>query len=256
MKKIAILFYGLNKSLSFTIDSIKENLIKILNTNGYEVTIFMHTYLVTKPYSNKRSKEKNCIINFSDYKLLNPNYFEFDHLEITKNKLGLEKYRKKGNPWSDKNFQSLDNFILANYSKMKVTKLFQDSNDYLNFDYIIYSRPDLLFLNIFPIQDLTKCISNNILIPNFHLFGKYNINDRFVVCNIKNYKIYGNIFDNLYQDSKKMLLHSETYIGYILAKNDIKCQYMNFYFNRVRANGRISNDFNQSNESSDRIIET
>lgn len=243
MKKIALLFWGLNKSIHHTIKSIQENLFEIFRKNDYETKIFMHTYETCNLYSNKRSREKDCVIHLQDYKVLAPDYFEFDNLEYTKKKLKLQKYRSKGNPWSDKNFQSLDNFILANYSKMRVTDIFLNSPLPHEYSYIIYLRPDLLFLNEFPIDKLEKCVENVVLIPNFHLYGKYKMNDRLAVCNQSNFKIYGFTFKKLYKHSKKMLLHSETYLGYIFKRNKILVEYIDFFFNRVRGDARVAEDY-------------
>ncbi len=75
----------------------KEN---VVIKNGYklkdyEVTIFQHFYILLDCYENKRSKEKSCELDFSQYRLLNSNFFEFDIQEQVKKKLKLKNYREK-----------------------------------------------------------------------------------------------------------------------------------------------------------------
>ena len=41
-KKVAIIFYGLTRSLNRTVDSIKENLFAPLHNNGMSYDIFIH----------------------------------------------------------------------------------------------------------------------------------------------------------------------------------------------------------------------
>ena len=51
-----------------------------------------------------------------------------------------------------------------------------------------------------------------ISIPNFHTYkpSKPHFNDRFAITNQETYKIYGKVFDELFEISKKNPLHSET----------------------------------------------
>ena len=73
--KIALLFWGLTRSLKFSIKTIEERILNILLKNNIEYDIYMHTYKINNLYSNKRANEKNIKLNFSEYKLLNPKYF-------------------------------------------------------------------------------------------------------------------------------------------------------------------------------------
>jgi hypothetical protein len=256
--KIAILFWGITRSLKYTLNSLEKNLFNILIKNNYQVVKFMHTFVMDdNKYTNKRANEIKVELDFEEYKLLKPDYVKIDNQDKIAKKIGLEKYRTMGNPWSAKDFQTLDNFILACYSKYKVYKMLKKSN--LKFDYVIYMRPDVMCLNPFPIKSLSllnnTCSSKNLinkksnkycyscLMPNFHHFGPYKINDRMFVSTLKNCKYFGNMFKNLYRDSKKMVLHSETYLGFILNRHKFKIHYINFYFNRVRANGLIKIDY-------------
>ena len=86
-------------------------------------------------------------------------------------------------------------------------------------------------------------VFNIIIIPNFHLFGKYNINDRMAVCTFSNYRAFGYTFENMLSDSRKMKLHAETYVGYNFKKYHIDVRYIDFFFNRVRADGRVTKDY-------------
>jgi hypothetical protein len=126
------------------------------------------------------------------------------------------------------------------YSKSKVTNMVKDSS--IIFNYIIYLRPDIKYINSFNINFLKSVNDNTICIPNFHLFGRYKFNDRFAICSNNNYQLYGNIFSELHDLSKIMLLHSETLYGKILVKNKINVIKINFKFCRVRCNGNICNN--------------
>ena len=73
-----------------------------------------------------------------------------------------------------------------------------------------FVRPDCLYKNKLDLKYLDLVNSNRIVVPNFHLYRK--INDRFAITNKKTYKIYGQIFLQLLDLSKKMSLHSRNNI--------------------------------------------
>ena len=231
-------FFGITRSLKYTVDSINKQIIDVLKNNNIEVDIFLHTYKLTTNYINKRTKEKK---NFNDidneeYKLLNPDYKQIDIQEQIINNLNLKQYRTHRDPWKT-NYNSVDNYILGCYSKKQLVNLITKSKNH--YDYVIFLRPDCLYEKKIDINFFKKVNNTTMCFPDFHLYGKYKVNDRFSICNMNNYQIYGNIFDSLLLLSKQMPLHSETILGLIIKNNNIKIEKINFRFKRVRCNGNI-----------------
>ena len=70
--KIALAFWGLTRSLKYTIESINEKILNILKKHNIEYKIFMHTWTVNSVYNNTRSKEANIKLDNEEYKLLSP----------------------------------------------------------------------------------------------------------------------------------------------------------------------------------------
>jgi len=239
--KIAICFFGITRSLKFTVNSINENIFNILKLNNIEYDIYIHTFYLTN-YKNIRTGEviPDDEIDNEEYKLLNANFIEIDDQEEIKKKLNLFLYRTKKDPWNT-NYNSVDNFILAQYSKFRLTKMVEEKQ--INYDYILFMRPDCMYLNKIPINFFNSINDNSIGIPNFHLFGPIPFNDRFCVTNMKTYKIYGNIFLLLLNISKKEPLHSETILGKIMKHYKLNIIKIPFYFSRVRFNGYCVDKF-------------
>jgi len=239
---IAICFFGITRSLKYTIKSIKENILQAFEENNIDYDIYLHTYKITSDYVNYRAKETTAAndIDNEEYKLLNPKYLKIDIQEIIKKKLELPKYRTKGDPWQNtcsKNYNSLDNFILGSYSKFQVTKMVKNSNKI--YDHVLFIRPDCLYVKKFNI-DFLKFVNNGVICtPDFSLHSRYLLNDRMAICNMNNYWIYGNIFETLLYLSKKIHLHSETILGIILEKYNIKSKKIDYKFIRVRCNGEL-----------------
>ena len=253
--KVAIAFWGLTRSLKYTILSIYENILNILKKANIEYDIFIHTYNVFDKYTNNRASEKNINLNCNEYLLLNPLRHIIDNQDIIINKLKLQKYYSQPDPWST-NYQTVNNFILAMYSKLKVTELIE--NEKKSYDYILFLRPDVRYLNRFDLNYFDYINDYTVCIPDFHLFS--NFNDRFYLSTFKNGLLYGKLFYNMYKYSIKNKLHSETFHNYYI-RIIYKFIILNIpiYFNRVRANGLELNDvdtllmkkYNLSNENNE-----
>lgn len=202
----------------------------------------MHTYHLNE-YKNERNNEIAITVNNDEYKLLNPDFIQIHDQMETKQQLNLTSYRSHKDPWNT-NYQTMDNFILAMYSKSLLTNMIQDTN--ITYDYVIYLRPDVKYMDKLNIQHLQYVTDTNICIPNFHIFGDYAFNDRFCICNMNTYKLYGNVFDKLLPLSKSMSLHSETIYGKLM-REEYQLNVINipFMFVRVRCDGRCEDDDKQ-----------
>ena len=240
--KIAFGFWGLTRSLKFTINSIKKNIFDQFKKKGIEYDIFLHTYYFEGLYSNKVNNIKNVQLDFDEYKLLNPDYFKIDNQDEIKKKINFNLYETKNKSSKialPKN--SHINFIMALYSKLQLVNLIKDSkNDY---DYIIFLRPDVKFINKFNVNWFNLSKKVKILIPNFAHHKGYN--DRFFIGNYKQGIVYGSAFNYLEEYAVHTRLKPEIFNKYIIDK---KCRlnqkrtfirFINLYFQRIRANGEI-----------------
>jgi hypothetical protein len=239
--KIAIGFFGITRSLQHTIQSIETNIFDVLKKNAVDFDIFLHTYNLAN-YKNVRTGEvvKDEDVDNEEYKLLNANFIRIDNQENIKTKLHLSRYRSQKDPWNTK-YNSVDNFILGQYSKFILTQMI--TSKHFSYDFIIFMRPDCLYLDKFPINVLKHKNKNTIVIPNFHLFGPYKFNDRFCIATQRSYKIYGGVFARLLDISKKQPLHSETIIGQIMKNHQTNIIRTKFNFSRVRFNGKCCDAF-------------
>lgn len=234
--KVALCFFGITRSLEYTVDSIKNNIFNVLKENDIDYDIFMHTYFLSS-YENKRAGEsKTTNINNDEYKLLSPDYLKIDNQDDIIKQLDLKSYRSYPDPWKT-NYKSVDFYILGSYSKYILTTMIEAVED--NYDYILFIRPDCIYPNKLNVNFFNLLNDNTIVIPNFHLYGNFKMNDRFAITNKKTYKVYGNIFLHLLKLSKNNRLHSETILGIILKNANINVQKVNFRFARMRRNGII-----------------
>jgi hypothetical protein len=254
--KIVLAFFGITRSLKYTIKYIKLNIIDILIRNNIDYDIFIHTYKLNS-YKNIRTNEFVNNIDNEEYKLLNAKYVQIDDQDEIKEFINLSLYRTNADPW-ETDYNSVDNFILGQYSKSQLVNMIEKTN--INYDYIIYLRPDVLYVDKFNINFFKHTTDNSICIPNFHLYNFKNddikFNDRFCITNMKTYKLYGDIYKYLLDISKIEELHSETIICQLMINYNLNIIYLDFLFLRVRFNGIISeadidvfnNKYNKNNK--------
>ena len=230
--RIALGFWGITRSLKYTIDSINKHIFTPLKQQNIEYIIYIHTFSINSEYNNLRTGELNIYLNNEEYKLLNPNFIKIDDQDKVKNSINITQYESQPDPWGT-NYNSVENFICAMYSKNELTKMIEESNE--QFDYVIFLRPDVKYLNPLNINSLNHVKDNVICVPNFCLFHEFN--DRFAMTNMYSYKIYGTLFNELLEYSKTKMLHSEECQAYLLKKQNFRIVLIPFYFNRVRFNG-------------------
>lgn len=243
---VSILFFGLTRSLKYTINFIKKNIFEPLTKENISWNGFTHTY-DQKKINNPRSGEKNVKINVQKDLNLLPKNFKIKKTnpeQFLKN-INLNNYLKHGDPWQDKQ-ASMKNLILQLNSLKEVTKMADPKKNKAKV--YIFLRPDLAYLDPTPTKIIKKCIKNFkkpiVYTPDWQKWR--GLNDRFVIATKSTALIYGNRFALAKKYAAKNELHSETFLGSLLKKynkNGLEVRAV-----RVRANGKFAkNDLESFN---------
>lgn len=234
-KKVAIIFFGLTRTLAKTIDSIKINLLTPLNENSIEYDIFMHTYKINGPYINMWSGEHVTNYHNEDInKLLNPKYFIFDDQETIINNINFNEYYTKLGNWTGMTPEMtkylIKNMCLALHSKKQITLLFEQHKD--EYDYAILIRPDMKIVNPIDVNYFKELNNNNIIVPEKDWF--HGCNDRFCI-GMPNVILYcGKLFDELKQYSREKSIISEVYFLDKLREQSINIIPKNIEYTNLR----------------------
>ena len=229
--KIALVFWGLTRSLSKTYPNIKEKILDYLKNCKIEYKIFLHTYYFEGTHSDRRTGEINITLDFNEYKILNPDYYKIDNQDEIKKQINIEKYHKFRYSYAPK---TVENLICALYSQMKATELLQHCNE--KFDYIWYLRSDVIFKSSIPLQWFRWINPNRFIVPYFAHNG--GINDRMAILTMDQALVYGKRFLQLEEYGKLLRgrkISSERFIKWVMRK--YKTRNINYLFKRLRANG-------------------
>jgi len=245
--RVAICFFGLTRSLKFTLPSIEKFVLGPLKAHNIKYDTYLHSYKMKTPYSNPRAGESGITLDTNEYKMLEPDFHMLEDKEMVSKRLRLDQYRTKGDPWGKEkaaipgDFTTLDNHILYLWSQKQLTEMVKENLK--RYTHIVFCRPDVLYQ--VPLQiNWFSFKSDKICIPNFGLCG--NVNDRFALGRPAQMIPYGQRFHEALQYSKKNQLASEAFLIATMKKHKIKYEHVNFYFTRVRANGEKNGmDLNQ-----------
>ena len=226
-KKVAILFFGLTRSLKDVYSSLKTNIFDTLTENNIEYDIFIHTYALQTPYTNPYINTQIENYDNESYKLLNPKYYIIENQNRVENKLQVSKYFANLSDWAGcaNTFEQkcffVRNMVLAQYSKKMVTKLFKEHQS--DYDYVMFTRPDqALHTKINPTA-FNLLNNDNIIIPKEHSY--LGVNDRLCIAKPNIGITYGNSFKFLLVYSEKNTIVSEEFLKKYLKINNIHVIY-------------------------------
>jgi len=222
-RRVAILFFGLTRSLKNVYENLKENIFNELTNNGYEYDIFIHTYSLENPYINQWSGEKVENYDNQSYKILNPKYYIIEKQSEIEKKININAYCSRLGDWKgcantpEMKKYLVRNMVLALHSKMMITELFrQHKNEY---NYVIITRPDQMLHSKINTKVFSQLNDNNIIIPYEHSY--YGYNDRLCISTPNIAIKYGSALKVLKIYSKLGSIVSEVFMKDFLTSSKI-----------------------------------
>jgi hypothetical protein len=233
----AICIWGIVRSLHITLESIHQHCLEPITNAGHTYEIFMHTYTFTGAYSNLRNDEMGVQLNFTEWKMLNPDHIFVQDQDLFDANTNYSQYKDQGDPWHN-DYNSFVNHIRALNSLHYLATEVEKVSSYTQVDGIVFLRPDVTYLNELPYY-LLEFLPNTLFMPDFHRScrgGEYN--DRFAMGDLRSGLAYGKRFEAALEYSKTNQLHSEKFTYAYLKSENVTVKEIPFRFRRTRANGQ------------------
>lgn len=230
--RIAIVFFGITRSLRYTLDSITRNVIAPARALSADVGLFGHFYDQNRIY-NPRSGEAGPL-DRNEYRILPLDKVEREPPGECLADYPIEDLMRNGDFWKDK-FRSFGNLIHQLHSLHRATLLAEAYRP----DILIFARPDLYYMNSFSpwLQDLARDPAPQVLVPNWALW--HGLNDRLALARgadaIAAYGHRVKVMLEYCADGR--MLHSEQLLEYAL--RDHKTRMIPLHASRVRSNGLV-----------------
>lgn len=200
----------------------------------------MHTWKTKDDTQNIWENVITAKIDYSEYKLLSPDYYKLDNEDEFLESINMNDYFYK-DVWQNIGHSSngewlpkmVSNHLCMLESQKQGFAMVKESilkGD--RFKFIIFIRPDITIHNELPINIIIDNY-NEIHVPN-HSHGE-GINDQFAVMNYNYANLYGNRIDEL-KDFRRNhgRIVGEKYCKFIILKNNMKMNEIDFQYSITR----------------------
>ena len=227
MTDVAICYFGLTRSTKKIFQTHHDNIFNVLKSNNYNYDVFMHTWTTNDNLVN--DKLPGVPIDYEEYKLLNPTYYEIDDQYEFLNSIDFSQYFYNNGDY-EWNPSLIRNHLCALESQKRVTNMVLNTGK--KYKSILYVRPDVRIDTEFNIQFL-DLKPREIAIPNREHFEGYN--DRFAIVNYEDCSKYGKRIDEIVEFRKHNgRIVSEKYTKFIVDKYFDNVKFIDFIFYIIR----------------------
>jgi hypothetical protein len=235
------------RSLNYTLQSLRSNVLDPLVSAGHSYAIYIHTWNVTF-VSNPRTGERNHTFDPLVYRLLAPHSARIEGTDSASSLHSrLSEFTRHGDPYGEgarnsthNRHLSLRNLLSALLSLRQVTAMWQDDASQL--DALVYTRPDIWFFSPLQVADVVAAAQSQSPVVYTPSWGQYRgLNDRFAIGNADGMRVYGYRLDaalNYSQNHGPM--HSESFLLHVMKFHNVETRSTTIYFARIRASGLVS----------------
>jgi hypothetical protein len=229
----AIIYFGLTRSVRKTHETHKKHVFDILAKENLTYKTFMHTWKTTNDVQNVWDKVIPQKIDYSEYKLLSPDFYMLDDENKFLESLNMDDYYYKHEEDKEWIPKMVSNHLCMLESQKRGFGMVKESilkGD--KFKFIMFIRPDITIHNDL---NISKILANHnkILVPDHdHHEG---INDQFAIMNYEYAQLYGNRIDEI-ADFRKAngRIVGEKYCKFIIIKYRMELSELNFNYSITR----------------------
>ena len=178
LNRVAVVCYGLPRSLHYTFKSLRRQIILPLLQHGVSVDVYAHSYVHERPISNSRSSEHNVTLDNEEWRLLDPAAHSVELAQVVRNSQSqlVRQLMKFGDSWKD-SYSSLERYMLALHSAERAIAQIKHSR--MKYDGVVLTRGDLLFLDPIDPELFARAVrSMNVVVPAWQSWR--GLNDRFM----------------------------------------------------------------------------
>lgn len=221
---IAILYFGLTRSVKKTHESHKQHIFNVLKAWNLSFKTFLHTWKTKDDLQNVWETVIPQKIDYSEHLLLSPDDYKIDSEDEFLDSINMDNYFYKdvwdkighsvSGEWLPKMVSNHLCMLESQKRAMKMVNECISRGD--KFKYIMFVRPDITIHNDLPVCEIFSN-SNCIHIPNHNHHEGYN--DQFAILAYEHALVYGNRIDEIAEFRKHHgRIVGEKYCKFIIDK--------------------------------------
>ena len=246
--RIAVIFFGLGRALQATVGSIQRNVFdKLTDANLEFYTIA--SLNMPKTINNRRSGESNIELDAAEAFRLGADFYALCKQDDSAINAYLDYAQRRRDVFDD-NWASVRNLL---HQLMSLHRAWSVSENVPGapFDYYLFLRPDLIYLDAFNIAEWIECFcansdQPNIAVPPWHSHLR-GFNDRFAFADAAAARAYAQRIQCVQDYCQQSPLHSESFLAFALRQAGCKVWGLPVRAQRARADGRVvREDFQNS----------
>ena len=244
---VALIFYGLTRSLSNTAPTIHANIYSILRAHNIDFDVHMHTVQFWGEYSNPRNGEIGVSLNNSEWKLLHPDYISHTNhtVFLSLHRELINRVLSHGDPHANGGLSTRNELEALHSMKIAASGATTTGKKY---DGMLILRPDLNYVDPVDLALFIWAVKHDAIVtPEWQQWAGEN--DRFSFGSWRGMLEISTRFDRVLDFCKQTgsAWHAEKFLSWeirriLKAKQaSLHCR-TNQKADRVRANGNEHNE--------------
>ncbi|KAJ1454855.1 hypothetical protein M885DRAFT_521130 [Pelagophyceae sp. CCMP2097] len=235
--RVAVCFYGLNRSLRHTLASIRGHVLQPLREACVQADVFFHTWVGEGDASSlAAAQEELRLLNSSGLR----GYAITDQVRWARDAdlaqlMGLDKRYAGAN---------MQNMLRQLGSLKLVTQLWQAQASVggdAYYDAVLYIRPDLKVLDKVDVDQLLALKPSELLTPYWHQWS--GLNDRVAFAGVFAAAAFGLRYDAVQRYAAMHFVRSESFLKWALARDaTVSLSPLSLRAQRVRATGVVADN--------------
>lgn len=239
--RVAVCFYGLNRSLRYTMASLRSHILnKLTSRRCVEVETFFHSWTLREEESVRGEAVGAILGEPSELARelgASLKRYRVDDQAAFDAHFNFSRWAEIDPRYAGSNFMNLARQL---QSLRLVTRLWTTRDD-IPYRAVLYVRPDLLVLDDIDVDQLLGLGPNEFLTPYWHQFS--GLNDRVAAGSPRVAKAFGERSLHLEDYARHKFVRSESYLKWIVTeKHRFNVTLMETRAQRMRSNGKVADN--------------
>jgi hypothetical protein len=232
-RRVALAFFGINRSLRWTFTSLERHVLAPLRAHCVQFDVYIHTY-TDALVDNPRAGEVNVSLPGAAemIELLQPVRYELSSSAQADAAMPLERFSGQGLHYPP---VTARNLLRQFYSLERVTRLWGGKSS--AYAAVAYLRPDLKYVRPLDVVGVLSVRMTEVFVPYWHSWTGFN--DRLAIGHPLAMLIWGGRGRYAAEYSQLNRLHAESFLHWLLTdRHGLAVRYMSLLGLRIRATGR------------------